>query len=73
MRCLGDEILGDPERGLSAEELANLSGLAVSTVRAYLSDERRKVLGQRIRADDQARAHALQIVFERRVSDKDGV
>jgi restriction endonuclease Mrr len=73
MRRLRDEMLGDSERGLSVEEVANLSGLTVSTVRAYLSDERRKMLGQRIRADDHARVRALQIVFERRVSDEDGV
>ena len=65
-------MLGDSERGLSVEEVANLCGLAVSTVRSYLSDERRKVLGQRIRGDDQARARALQIVFERRASEEDG-
>ena len=73
MQRLRDEMLGDSERGLSIEEVANLSGLAVNTVRAYLSDQRRKVLGQRIRANDQARARALQIVFERRLSDEDGV
>jgi hypothetical protein len=66
-RRLRDEMLGDCERGLSAEEVAGLSGYALSTVRAYLSDDRRKkLLGRKIREDEQARARALQIVSQRR-------
>jgi hypothetical protein len=64
---LRDEMLGDLQRGLSAEEVAELSGLAISTVRVYLSDDRkRRALGDRIRGDEQARARALRIVFQRR-------
>ena len=66
MRRLRDEMLGDAERGLSAEEVAELSGLALNTVRAYLADHRRKTLGEKIRADVQARTRALQIVSQRR-------
>lgn len=71
-RRLRDEMLGDSEKGLSVEEVAELSGLALSTVRAYLADHRRKVLGQRIRADEHARARALRIIFERRVKPVSG-
>ena len=66
-RRLRDEMLGVPERGRSAEEVAELSGLALSTVRSYLSNPgRRKALGQRIRTDPQVRARALKIVSRRR-------
>jgi restriction endonuclease Mrr len=65
-RRLRDEMLGDAESGLSIEEVADLSGLAITTVRAYLADHRRKLLGQKIRADGQARARALLIVSRRR-------
>jgi restriction endonuclease Mrr len=64
---LRDEMLGDSEKGLSVAEVAELSGFALSTVRAYLADHRRKVLGQRIRADEHARVCALRIISERRV------
>ena len=63
---LRDEMLGDSERGLSVEETAKLSGLAVTTVRQYLADDRRKVVGDKIRANEQARARALKIVSRRR-------
>jgi hypothetical protein len=66
LRRLRDEMLGDPERGLSAE-VAELSGRALSTIRAYLGDPRKKaVLAGLIRSDAQARARALQIVSQRR-------
>jgi restriction endonuclease Mrr len=65
-RRLRDEMLGDSEKGLTFEEVAELSGLALSTVRVYLSDHRRKVVGQRIRADEHARARALRIISSRR-------
>jgi predicted transcriptional regulator len=59
-------MLGDSKRGLSAEEVAELFGYALSTVRAYLSDDRRKLLGKKIRENEQVRALALQTVFQRR-------
>ena len=66
-RRLRDEMLGKPERGLSVEEVAQLSGFALSTVRNYLSDpKKRKALGDAIRSNAQNRARALQIVSERR-------
>ena len=71
MRRLRDEMLGEPERGLSVEEVAELSGYAPRTVRVYLADDRRKKLGDTIRADDQARTRALRIVAERRNLDDD--
>jgi restriction endonuclease Mrr len=66
LRRLRDEMLGDSERGLSAEEVAELSGYKLSTVKVYLYDDRKKVLGDKIRADEQARARALRIVSQRR-------
>jgi restriction endonuclease Mrr len=67
LRRLRDEMLGDSQRGLSPEEVAQLSGYSLNTVRAYLGDERRrKVLGNTIRADEQARARALRMVSQRR-------
>lgn len=39
-RLSKDEMLGNSEKGLSVEEVAELSGLALSTVRQYLSDQR---------------------------------
>jgi restriction endonuclease Mrr len=67
VRRLRDEMLGDPERGLSVEEVAELSGYKASTVRVYLFDEaRRKALGEAIRSDAQARVRALAIVSSRR-------
>lgn len=35
IRRLRDEMLGDPEYGLSVEEVAELSGYKVNTVRVY--------------------------------------
>jgi len=67
IRRLRDKMLGDPERGLSVEEVAELSGYKLNTVRAYLcDDQRRKVLGDAIRGDQEARARALAIVSSRR-------
>jgi restriction endonuclease Mrr len=64
---LRDEMLGDPERGLSVEEVAKLSGYAMNTVRQYLCDgEKRRVLGDKIRGNEEARLQALRIVSERR-------
>ncbi len=63
-------MLGDPERGLSIEEVAELSGYKATTVRVYLCDEvRRKALGDAIRSDSQARTRALTIVSSRRGSE----
>jgi hypothetical protein len=59
-------MLGDPERGLSVEEVAELSGYKINTVRIYLSDGRRKTLGDAIRRDQIARGRALAIVGSRR-------
>jgi restriction endonuclease Mrr len=66
MQRLRDEMLGDSERGLSVEETAELSGLAVTTVRQYLLDDRRKVVGDKIRANEQARDRALTIISGKR-------
>lgn len=65
-RRLRDEMLGDPERGLSVEEVAELSGYKINTVRVYLSDGRRKALGDAIRGDQETRSRALAIVSSRR-------
>ncbi len=70
LRRLRDEMLGDSERGLSTEEVAELSGYALSTVRAYLSDDRKKLLGRAIRENEQKRNLALQIVSQRRQLDQ---
>jgi hypothetical protein len=62
-------MLGNPNTGLSVEELADLMDLAVNTVCAYLSDpEKRANLAGKIRLNPQARARALQIVSQRRGS-----
>lgn len=67
LRRLRDEMLGDPEWGLSAEEIAELTGYKLNTVRVYLNDEqKRKTLGDRIRGDEGARARALRVVSQRR-------
>jgi len=62
-------MLGDPERGLTAEEVAKLSGYSLATVRQYLSDDRRKKLGSAIRENEENRARALRIVAQRRGSE----
>ena len=60
-------MLGDPERGLSIEEVAELSGYKTNTVRVYLYDgQRRKVLGDAIRGDQKAHSRALALVAGRR-------
>lgn len=67
MRRLRDETLGDSDQGLSPEEIAELSGYSLGTVRNYLSDERRlKTLGDAIREDSQAREKALAIIARKR-------
>jgi restriction endonuclease Mrr len=64
---LQDEMLGDPERGLSIEEVAELSGYKISTVRVYLyDDQRRKVLGDAIRGEQTAHSRALALISSRR-------
>jgi restriction endonuclease Mrr len=69
-RRLRDEMLGDAERGLTVEEVAELSGYKAATVRVYLYDEqKRRVLGDAIRADEGARGRALAIVSARRDTD----
>jgi restriction endonuclease Mrr len=66
IRRLQDEMLGDPERGLSVEEVAELSGYKVNTVRVYLYDvQRRRVLGDAIRGDQRAHSRALVIISSR--------
>jgi len=65
-RRLRDEMLGDPERGLSVQEIVELSGYALNTVRAYLANGRRHDLGKAIRDNELARSRALQIVSQRR-------
>lgn len=70
LRRLRDEMLGNPERGLSAEEIAEFTGYKINTVRVYLCDEqKKKMLGDKIRGDEYARARALQIVTQRRGED----
>jgi restriction endonuclease Mrr len=66
IRRFRDEMLGDSERGLSVEEAAELSGYKLNTVRIYLTDERRRVIGDAIRRDKRARDRALAIVSSRR-------
>jgi len=66
LRRFRDEMLGDSVRGLSVEEVAELSGYKINTVRAYLSDDRRKTLGDAIRGNQEARSRALLIVSSRR-------
>lgn len=62
-----DEMLGDPERGLSVEEVAEFSGYKVNTVRVYLYDvQRRKALGDVIRGDQKSHSRALALVSRRR-------
>jgi restriction endonuclease Mrr len=65
-RRLRDSMLGEPIRGLSAEEVSELSGYKLNTVRAYLVDERRRALGDAIRASKESRERALAILADRR-------
>lgn len=67
VRRLLDEMLGDSEHGLSIEEVAEISGYKVSTVRVYLYDgQRRKALGDLIRGNLKAHNRALAILSSRR-------
>jgi WD40 repeat protein/serine/threonine protein kinase len=68
-RRLRDSMLGDNERGLSVEEVADLTGFPTDTVRHYLSAGRRKVLADVIRGNDEARARALALIANKRKSD----
>jgi hypothetical protein len=61
-----DEMLGDAEWGLSVDEIVRLTGYKLSTVRQYLSTERRQDLGDAIRDDPAVRARALAIVSKKR-------
>jgi uncharacterized protein (DUF1810 family)/predicted type IV restriction endonuclease len=65
-RRLRDEMLGKSKRGLSVEDIAELTGLAIQTVRNYLSSGKRKYLGDMIRGDDEKRARAIAIISEKR-------
>jgi hypothetical protein len=69
-RRFRDEMLGDPERGLSVTEIARLLGYEESTVRSYLSSpQRTHEMGDRIRGDERVRTRALAIVARRRADD----
>jgi restriction system protein len=64
-RRLRLEMLGDSERGLSAAEIAKLTGLGVGSVRTYLSSpERTQDLFERLRTEHRERA--LRIVAKKR-------
>jgi restriction system protein len=66
---LHDSMLGDRETGLSVEEIADLTGYTVGTVRNYLSSGRRETLGNVIRGDDANRARAFDIISAKRKAD----
>lgn len=66
VRHLDDAMLGDRKLGLSAEEVSELSGYALSTVRVYLTNKRREALGNAIRSNDDAHTRALSIISSRR-------
>jgi hypothetical protein len=68
-RRLRDSMLGDSKRGLSVEEIAQLTGYAVNTVRSYLYGGRRKVLGDAIRDNEEGRVRALAIILDKRKVD----
>lgn len=68
MQRLRDAMLGDDERGLTLQEVADLSGYTIGTVRTYMSTGRRGVLGDAIRANAVTRERALAIVTERRAA-----
>ena len=64
-RRLRIETLGDPERGLSVEEIAQITGVQVQSVRTYLCvPDRKKALFDRIRSH--YRDEALEIVAKKR-------
>ena len=61
-----EEMLGDGERGISVKELVRLLKLKESTVRNYLSTDRRRSLLNRIREDPRIRGKVVQIISRRR-------
>jgi predicted transcriptional regulator len=65
---LRNDMLGDAERGLSVDEVAQLSGYTVGTVRNYLSTDRESSLREAIRDNKDALAKALQIISKKRAS-----
>ncbi len=66
VRRFRDEMLGDPVKGLTVDEIAKLTALSTTTVRQYLTGPRKKQLGNRIRQDETLRNEALRLVSERR-------
>lgn len=64
---LRNDMLGDNERGLCVEEIAELSGYTIGTVRNYLSTDLESNLREAIRNNKDALAKALQIISEKRV------
>ncbi len=66
VRRFRDEMLGDPVKGLTVDEIAKLTTLSTTTVRQYLTGPRKKQLGNRIRQDETLRNEALRLVSERR-------
>jgi hypothetical protein len=65
-RRLRDSMLGDSKKGLSVEQVSELSGYTEATVRNYLSTGRRKALGDAIRSNEETRARALTIIADKR-------
>ncbi len=56
VRRFRDEMLGDRESGVTAEEIAELTNYALNTVRNYLSTGKQTILGDAIRRDPEIRA-----------------
>jgi hypothetical protein len=68
-RRFRDEMLGDPDRGLTVSEIARMLGYEEGTVRTYLtSPKRTHDMGDQIRADERLRDKALGIIARRRES-----
>jgi len=66
-RRLREDMLGDSERGLTIQEVAELTGYAVNTVRVYSSNrEKRRQLLNLIRGDRELRERALKLVGAKR-------
>jgi predicted transcriptional regulator len=69
LRRLRLEMLGDPQRGLAVQEIAELLDLQENSVRTYLSDPNRKRgLFERLRQE--RREAALRMVATKRVNDQ---